>query len=106
MLMCLTYFVSFGGSIGGITWVTGSKSFLTQRRKDAKLQLDGQTFEAHDLQRIRRRTWSRTESIVKHHAAVEHFFAEVIVCHAFDLIRQLDQFQIVCCDQSHGSELR
>ena len=46
-----------------------------------------------------------SEAVVKNHSTVEYFFAKMIVCHAFDLISQLDQFEIVSRNQTKRRSL-
>src|SRR5204863_8596814 len=64
----------------------------------AKQQLHRQTFKTHDCQRVGCRTWSRSQAVVKNHAAIVHLLAKMKVCNSVNL--QLDQLEIVSRNQT------
>src|ERR1041385_4859850 len=50
------------------------------------LQLHRQTFNPHDRQRVSCRAWTRSQAIIKDHAAVVHFLTKVKISNSVDLV--------------------
>src|SRR6266516_6334634 len=70
-------------------------ALLTRVRVDSRRLSDRQALHLHNLQGISRRTWSRSQLVIEHHAPVMYLFAEMIIANTGYGIGQGDKFQVM-----------
>src|SRR5712691_1737802 len=68
---------------------------LSQPGADSRHLSDRQALHLQNLQGIGRRTWSRAQLVIEHHAPVMHLFTEVIIVNTGYGIGQGDEFQVM-----------
>src|SRR5215831_5452548 len=84
-----------GDSTGDSSHSPPLHTLLARLRIDSRRLSNRQALHLHNLQSIGRRTWSRSQLVIKHHAPVMYLFAEMIIANTGYGIGQGDEFQVM-----------